>query len=66
MISFVGFTRWHLNKQLIKFFIGVLTGVFLALSLKKVLCVVFHSLLSKIQKSEMTKVTFLSLLLPLN
>lgn len=46
MISFVGFTRWHLNKQLIKFFIDVLTGVFLALSLKKVLCVVFHSLLS--------------------
>ena len=46
MISFVGFTRWHLNKQLIKFFIGVLTGVFLALSLNKVLCVVFHSLLS--------------------
>lgn len=66
MISFVGFTRWHLNKQLIKFFIGVLTGVFLALSLKKVLCVVLHSLLSKIQKTEMTKVTFLSLLLPLN
>ena len=66
MISFVGFTRLHLNKQLIKFSIGVLTGVFLALSLKKVLCVVFHSLLSKIQKSEMTKVTFLSLLLPLN
>lgn len=66
MISFVGFTRWHLNKQLIKFSIGVLTGVFLALSLKKVLCVVFHSLLSKMQKSEMTKVTFLSLHLPLN
>lgn len=66
MISVVGFIRWHLNKQLIKFFIGVLTGVFLALSLKKVLCVVLHSLLSKIQKTEMTKVTFLSLLLPLN
>lgn len=38
MISFVGFTRWHLNKQLLKFFIRVLTGVFLALSLKEVLC----------------------------
>ena len=38
MISFVGFTRWHLNKQVIKFFVGVLTCVFQALSLKKVLC----------------------------
>jgi len=38
MISFVVFTRWHLNKQLLQFFIRVLTGVFLALSLKKVLC----------------------------
>ena len=35
MISFVGFTRRHLNKQLLKFFINVLTGAFLALSLKK-------------------------------